>query len=90
MENEQIKEIRYQVGEAWKGTYNVATSYGNAAVVQDPTGLSVYRSLKPGNVGHALSETSWWFKIIDLSSIKEAADRARPKAAVATGEALWI
>lgn len=73
MENE-IQEIRYQVGEAWKGTYNVATVYGNAAVVQDPTGLSVYRSLKPGNVGHALSETSWWFKIIDLSSIKQAAD----------------
>ena len=70
----EIQEIRYQVGEAWKGAYNVATVYGNAAVVQDPTGLSVYRSLKPGNVGHALSETSWWFCIINLSSIKEAAD----------------
>jgi len=74
MANEQIQEIRYQVGEAWKGTYNPATVYGNANVVQDPTGLSVYRSLKPGNVGHALSETSWWFKIIDLSDIKEKAD----------------
>ena len=72
--NEQIQEIRYQVGEAWKGTYNAATSYGNAAVVQDPTGLSVYRSLKPGNVGHPLSDTSWWFCIIDLSSIKQEAD----------------
>ena len=73
MENE-IKEIRYQVGEAWKGTYNAATSYGNAAVVQDPTGLSVYRSLKPGNAGHPLTDTSWWFKIIDLSGIKTEAD----------------
>ena len=71
----EIQEIRYQVGEAWKGTYNTATSYGNAAVVQDQTGLSVYRSLKPGNVGHPLSDTSWWFCIIDMSSIKEAADR---------------
>jgi len=70
----EIQEIRYQVGEAWKGIYNAATSYGNAAVVQDPTGLSVYRSLKPGNVGHPLSDTSWWFRIIDLSSIKQAAD----------------
>ena len=70
----EIKEIRYQVGEAWKGTYNDATPYGNAAVVQDPTGLSVYRSLKPGNVGHPLSDTSWWFCIIDLSSIKTEAD----------------
>ena len=70
----EIQEIRYQVGEAWKGTYNPATPYGNAAVVQDPTGLSVYRSLKPGNVGHPLSDTSWWFCIIDLSSIKQEAD----------------
>lgn len=70
----EIQEIRYQVGEAWKGTYNAATSYGNAAVVQDPTGLSVYRSLKPGNAGHPLTDTSWWFCIIDLSSIKHEAD----------------
>lgn len=70
----EIQEIRYQVGEAWKGTYNAATSYGNAAVVQDPTGLSVYRSLKPGNAGHPLTDTSWWFCIIDLSSIKQEAD----------------
>ena len=70
----QIQEIRYQVGEAWKGTYNVATSYGNAAVVQDPSGMSVYRSLRPGNVGHPLSDTSWWMCIIDLSSMKQEID----------------
>ena len=69
-----IQEIRYQVGEAWKGTYNAATVYGNAAVVQDPTGLSVYRSLKSGNVGHALTDPQWWFRIIDMSSIKAEAD----------------
>ena len=69
-----IQEIRYQVGEAWKGTYNAATVYGNAAVVQDPTGLSVYRSLKSGNVGHALTDPQWWFCIIDMSSIKAEAD----------------
>ena len=73
MEN-QIQEIRYQVGEAWKGTYNAATVYGNAAVVQDPTGLSVYRSLKSGNAGHALTDPQWWFCIIDMSSIKQEAD----------------
>ncbi len=69
-----FQEIRYQVGEAWKGTYNAATVYGNAAVVQDPTGLSVYRSLKSGNVGHALTDPQWWFCIIDMSSIKSEAD----------------
>lgn len=72
--NEQIQEIRYQVGEAWKGTYNAATVYGNAAVVQDPTGLSVYRSLKSGNTGHPLTDSQWWFRIIDMSSIKAEAD----------------
>ena len=72
--NEQIQEIRYQVGEAWKGTYNAATVYGNAAVVQDPTGLSVYRSLKSGNTGHPLTDQQWWFCIIDLSDIKAEAD----------------
>ena len=69
-----IQEIRYQVGEAWKGTYNAATVYGNAAVVQDPTGLSVYRSLKSGNTGHPLTDPQWWFCIIDMSSIKQEAD----------------
>lgn len=72
--NEQIQEIRYQVGEAWKGTYNAATVYGNANVVQDPTGMSVYRSLKSGNTGHPLTDQQWWFCIIDLSSIKAEAD----------------
>ena len=73
--NEQIQEIRYQVGEAWKGTYNQFTVYGNAAVVQDATGLSVYRSLKSGNVGHPLTDAQWWFCIIDLSNIKAESDR---------------
>ena len=72
--NEQIQEIRYQVGEAWRGTYNAATTYGNANVVQDATGLSVYRSLKSGNVGHSLTDPQWWFCIIDMSSIKAEAD----------------
>lgn len=70
----EIEEVRYQVGEAWKGEYNAATPYGVAAVVQDPTGLSIYRSLKNGNTGHPLTDTNWWFCIIDMSSIKAASD----------------
>ena len=69
MTQEQIQEIRYLVGEAWKGAYNPTTVYGNANVVQDTAGLSVYRSLKPGNSGHPLTVLQWWFKIIDMSSI---------------------
>jgi len=89
--NEQIQEIRYLVGEAWKGEYNSATPYGNANVVQDPTGLSVYRSLKPGNVGHPLTDVNWWFCIIDLSSIKAESDRiAALNQAIARDEALRV
>ena len=72
--NDPILELKYQVGEAWKGPYNQNTEYGNANVVQDPSGLSVYRSLKPGNVGHPLTDTNWWFCIIDMSDIKAEAD----------------
>lgn len=75
MTQEQIQEIRYLVGEAWKGAYNPTTVYGNANVVQDSEGLSVYRSLKPGNSGHTLTDQQWWFKIIDMSSIKALYDQ---------------
>ena len=89
--NEQIQEIRYLVGEAWKGEYSSATPYGNANVVQDPTGLSVYRSLKPGNVGHPLADANWWFCIINLSSIKSESDRiAALNTAIAQDEALRV
>ena len=89
--NDEIQEIRYLVGEAWKGTYSPTTPYGNANVVQDPTGLSVYRSLKPGNVGHPLADTNWWFCIIDLSSIKAESDRiAAINQAIAQDEALRV
>lgn len=89
--NEQVQEIRYLVGEAWKGEYNPATTYGNANIVQDPTGLSVYRSLQPGNVGHPLTDANWWFCIINLSSIKAESDRiAALNTAIAQDEALRV
>ena len=67
------QELRFLVGEAWKGTYNSTTTYGNANVVQDPDGLSIYRSQGSGNVGHALSDRKWWFLIIDLSIVTDKA-----------------
>ena len=85
----EIQELKFQVGEAWNGVYSSSTAYGLANVVQDPTGLSVYRSLKSGNVGHPLSDTTWWFRIIDLSSIKAESDRiASLNQAIAQDEAL--
>lgn len=89
--NEQIQELRFQVGEAWKGAYDPSFEYGNANVVHDPSGLSVYRSLKPGNVGHPLNDTTWWFCIIDLSSVKAESDRiAALNTDISEGEALRV
>ena len=89
MANENIQELKFQVGEAWKGVYSSSTAYGLANVVQDPTGLSIYRSLKSGNVGHPLSDNAWWFCIIDMSSIKAESDRiAALNQAIAEDEAL--
>lgn len=86
---DNIQELKFQVGEAWKGVYSSSTAYGLANVVQDATGLSIYRSLKSGNVGHPVTDGTWWFRIIDMSSIKEESDRiAALNQAIAQDEAL--
>ena len=91
MANENIQELKFQVGEAWKGVYASSTAYGLANVVQDATGLSIYRSLKSGNVGHPVTDSAWWFCIIDLSSIKAESDRiAALNEAIAQDEALRV
>lgn len=87
----EIQELKFQVGEAWKGVYSSSTAYGLANVVQDATGLSIYRSLKSGNVGHPVSDRTWWFCIIDLSSIKAESDRiAALNQAITQDEALRV
>ena len=87
----EIQELKFQVGEAWKGVYSSSTAYGLANVVQDPTGLSVYRSLKSGNVGHPVTDSAWWFRIIDMSSIKTESDRIKAlNDAIAHDEALRV
>ena len=70
---EEHRTIRFQVGESWDGVYDPKTNYRYAKVVQDPTGLGVYRSLKSNNQGHPLSDTTWWKKILDFTHIKEVA-----------------
>ena len=87
----EIQELKFQVGEAWKGVYSSSTAYGLANVVQDATGLSIYRSLKSGNVCHPVSDRTWWFCIIDMSSIKSESDRiAALNDAIARDEALRV
>ena len=89
MANENIQELKFQVGEAWKGVYSSSTAYGLANVVQDATGLSIYRSLKSGNVEHPVTDSAWWFCIIDMSSIKTESDRIKAlNDAIAEDEAL--
>ena len=87
----EIQELKFQVGEAWKGVYSSSTAYGLANVVQDATGLSIYRSLKSGHGGHPVSDRTWWFCIIDLSSIKAESDRiAALNQAITQDEALRV
>ena len=87
----EIQELKFQVGEVWKGVYSSSTPYSLANVVQDTTGLSIYRSLKSGNVGHPVSDASWWFRIIDMSSIKTESDRIKAlNDAIADDEALRV
>ena len=71
---DEHRTIRFQVAESWDGVYDPEENYKYAKVVQDPTGLGVYRSKKSGNQGHPLSDTNWWKKILDFSHIKEVAD----------------
>ena len=66
--------IRVKVGEVWVGIYDPEHTFKYAEVVQDPTGLSIYRSLKSNNVGHPLTDTNYWRLVINLSHIKEVAD----------------
>ena len=88
---DNIQELKFQVGEAWKGVYSSSTAYGLANVVQDATGLSIYRSLKSGNVGHPVTDSTWWFRIIDMSSIKAESNRiAALNEAIAQDEALRV
>ena len=87
----EIQELKFQVGEAWKGVYSSSTAYGLANVVQDATGLSIYRSLKSGNVEHPVSDRTWWFCIIDMSSIKSESDRiAALNQSIAQDESLRV
>ena len=87
----EIQELKFQVGEAWKGVYSSSTAYGLANVVQDANGLSIYRSLKSGNVGHPVTDRTWWFCIIDMSSIKSESDRiAALNQSIAQDEALRV
>ncbi len=68
------KSIRVQVSEAWAGPYDPNEKFRYGAVVQDETGLSIYRSRRSNNQGHPLTDTLWWKLIINLSYIKRVAD----------------
>lgn len=72
---DNYQELRFKVGEVWKGSYVDTVPYSRSNVVQDPVGLSVYRSRKDGNVGHPLTDSVWWTLIIDMSSIKDEEER---------------
>lgn len=47
------------VGTAYLA-FNSGTNYAKAAIVSDFTNHRLYESAEAGNVGHALSDPSWW------------------------------
>lgn len=48
-----------------KGVYNASNTYDVLDFVQ--SGAAIYQSKKPNNVGHAVTDTEWWYLFYDLS-----------------------
>lgn len=55
-------------GESW----DAGVVYDRLTVVDDPDSLSKYMSLRPDNVGHALSDEEWWMKWFDGGRLEQA------------------
>jgi hypothetical protein len=54
-----------------KGEYDPTYNYDVLDQVQ--SGVSVYQSKKPNNLGHPVTDTAWWQKYFDAAAAIEAA-----------------
>ncbi len=54
-----------------KGAYSASQNYDALDFVQ--SGAAIYQSKKPGNQGHAVTDTDWWDLHYDLSEAIAAA-----------------
>lgn len=86
-----MSEVRFKVAPAWKGTYSASTTYDRADEVKDPDGTGNYRSLVGSNTGNALSDTTKWICIADLSELAEAVqDATDTNTAITNAEAARV
>lgn len=72
-----MSEQSFKVASTWGGDYNTSTSYERMTDVQDPQGTGIYRSLKDGNIGHPLSDTTYWNCICDLKDVSTATEECK-------------
>ena len=83
-----MAEITMKIGYTARGAYDAATTYDRLDVVS--AGHGVYASKVADNVGHAVSDPTWWDVFVDAEAIDESitdASAAAVSALVAAGVA---
>lgn len=78
---DNTNNLYFKIGLVTKGAYSATATYAVNDTVQASDGL--YASRKSNNTGHALSETEWWAKIIDLTAAAAATSAATTAAGAA-------
>lgn len=66
-----------------KGEYDKDYNYDVLDQVQ--SGVCVYQSKKPNNLGHPVTDTEWWAKYFDASAAIEAATNEQESTEVNNG-----
>ena len=66
-----------------KGEYDPTYNYDVLDQVQ--SGVCVYQSKKPNNIGHAVTDNAWWAKYFDASAAIEAATNEQESTEVQNG-----
>ena len=71
LDNEVQTLIQQGADSSWtpKGDFNIETTYDANDVVFDPETNSSYLSLRADNMGHAVTDETWWMKVLDGSYV---------------------
>ena len=71
LDNEVQTLIQQGADSSWapKGDFNIETTYDANDVVFDPETNSSYLSLRADNMGHPVTDETWWMKVLDGSYV---------------------
>lgn len=85
LDNETQTLIQRGADSSWTpmGDYDVEALYYANDLVFDPETNSSYLSLRADNMGHAVTDETWWMKVVDGSVAEEAAEVANEAAQAA-------